>query len=107
MNPNTPIIAQKPTLFLDKDGNYNILRPRKVQNTRGPPNWTDGDIIPLSKFYITNSNDNDKTINNAIKRNLHIFLSPGIHNLEDSIIINNTMILGYGMPTLIAKINLL
>jgi len=103
--PDTPIIAQKPTLFLDKNGNYNILRPRKVQNTRGPPNWTDGDVIPLSKFYITNSNDNAKTINNAIKRNLHIFLSPGIYNLEDSIIINknNTMILGYGMPTLIAK----
>lgn len=103
--PKTPIIAQKPTLFLDRNGNYNILRPRKVQNTIGPANWTDGDVIPLSKFYITNSNDNAKTINNAINKKLHIFLSPGIYNLEDSIIINknNTMILGYGMPTLVAK----
>lgn len=100
----TPLIAQKPTLFLDSDGKYKVLRPHPVKNSSGSPNWTDGDVIPLSQFYITKPNDTAKTINDAIKRKLHIFLSPGIYNLEDSIIVSNncTMILGYGMPTLVA-----
>ena len=103
---DTPIIAQKPTLFLDENGTYNILRPIIQSNTNGsPPDWTDGNVIPLSKFYITNSSDDDKSINNAIESGLHIFLSPGIYNLKGSINVNknNTMILGYGMPTLIAN----
>lgn len=101
----TPLIAQKPTLFLDSDGKYKVLRPDPVKNTSGYHDWIDGDVIPLSKFYITKLNDSAKNINDAINSNLHIFLSPGIYNLEDSIIVNKncTMILGYGMPTLVAK----
>lgn len=102
--PKTPLIAQKPTLFLDNDLKYKILRPGVVKNTSGSPDWTTGDVISLSKFYVTKPGDTAKTINNAISQNFHIFLSPGIYTLEDSIIVdkNNTMILGYGMPTLVA-----
>ena len=102
----TPLIAQKPTLFFDpEDGKYKVLRPHPSKNTSGTPDWKDGDVISLSQFYITKPNDTAKTINDAIKRKLHIFLSPGIYDLDDSIIVSNncTMILGYGMPTLVAK----
>ena len=100
----TPQIAQKPTLFFNNDDKqYYVLRPSTTTNNSGQPSsWNEGGQIPLSKFYITKPTDTATIINNQINNGKHIFLSPGIYTLEDIIVVNkdNTMILGYGMPTL-------
>jgi hypothetical protein len=95
-------IAEKPYLIYDKD--YYLFIPMLEKDKIGPTiDYSNGKKVPFSSVFIALDTDSAQTINNQIKNGKHIILTPGIYNLEDSIIIDreDTVILGMGMPTLV------
>ena len=55
---NTPVIAEKPYLYLDTNGNYNVMVPALETSSHGTT-WsggpTPGTSIPINQFYIANA----------------------------------------------------
>ena len=105
--PAAPLMAEKPYLFVDNQGNYYVMVPALRTNSSGP-DWaggkTPGTPIPISNFYIAHAGkDNAASINGALASGRHLLLTPGIYHLDASINITrpDTVVLGIGYPTLI------
>ena len=106
---NTPLIAEKPYLYLDTNGLYAVMVPALETNSRGIT-WgsgpTPGTSIPISQFYVAHSDsDNAASINAALNSGLNLILTPGVYNLTGSLVVTrpDTIILGLGYPTLIPQ----
>jgi hypothetical protein len=105
----TPIIREKPFLYIDESGDYYVFVPSLRKDTNGN-GWTTGDpegeSIPIDQFYIILEGENTvESINAALKQNKNLLFTPGVYYLNQSIKINRpgTIILGLGIPTLIPK----
>ncbi|RKP57302.1 fibronectin type III domain-containing protein [Cohnella endophytica] len=105
--PQTPVIREKPYLYVDNAGQYNVFVPALQTNTQGA-SWangpTPGTAIPISQFYIAQPNTaTSASINAALGQGKHLLFTPGIYHLSSTIQINNpnTVVLGIGLPTLI------
>ncbi len=106
---NTPLIAEKPYLYLDTNGNYAVLVPALQTNSFGVT-WgngpTPGTSIPITQFYIAQAGaDNAFSINAALNAGLNLILTPGVYHLASSLQVTrpDTVILGLGYPTLIPQ----
>jgi hypothetical protein len=103
----TPVSREKPYLFVDAQGNYNVRVPSAKTNTRGTT-WanglTAGSTIPLSKFFIARPSDTVEAINEQLASGKHLLLSPGIYTIGQSLAVKraNTVVLGLGHATLTA-----
>jgi hypothetical protein len=104
--PTTPVIREKPYLFLDAAGNFNVLVPNLRTNTAGAT-WltapTPGTVVPLSQFYVAKPTDSAATINQALAQGLNLLFTPGIYNVDQTINVTraNTVVLGIGYATLV------
>jgi hypothetical protein len=104
----TPIIREKPFLFLDERGQFFVFVPSLNTNGARGPTWsqqrpTPGTSIPLETFYLAHPEiDNAASINTALNQGKHLLLTPGIYHLEDAIKVTRpgTIVLGLGYPTL-------
>jgi hypothetical protein len=103
----TPLIAEKPYLYIDTNGNYNVMVPNLKTNSLGTT-WasgpTPGISIPISQFYLAQPGvDNAITINAALSAGMNLILTPGIYHLTNSILVTqpDTIVMGLGYPTLI------
>jgi hypothetical protein len=106
---NTPLIREKPYLYLDTNGNYAVMVPALETNSQGIT-WANGPTpgvsLPISQFYIAHADsDTAASINNALNAGLNLILCPGIYQLNASLVVTNpdTVILGLGYPTLIPQ----
>jgi hypothetical protein len=106
---NTPLIAEKPYLYLDANGNYAVMVPALETNSLGTT-WasgpTPGTSLPISRFYIANADtDTAASINAALNSGLNLILTPGVYQLAGSLVVTNpdTVILGLGYATLIPE----
>ena len=106
---NTPLIAEKPYLYMDSDGVYAVMVPSLQTNSFGTT-WANGPTpgvsIPISQFYIANADsDNAASINAALNSGLNLILTPGVYQLTDSLQVTrpDTIVLGLGYPTLIPQ----
>ena len=106
---NTPLVAEKPYLYLDSGSNYAVMVPALQTNTLGTT-WasgpTPGVSIPISQFYIAQAGtDNAASINAALNSGLNLILTPGIYQLTDSLLVTrpDTIILGLGYATLVPE----
>lgn len=103
----TPLNREKPYLFVDADGAYQVRVPSARKNTSGV-SWADGmtpgRTIPLADFFIARPGDSVQTINNQLARGRHLFLTPGLYDIARSIEVKraDTVVLGVGLPTLTA-----
>jgi hypothetical protein len=104
----TPLIREKPYLFIDSSGRYFVMVPSlAAQGARGitwSGNSTSRKPLPLDRFYLAHpETDTAATINAALKSGKNLLLTPGIYHLESSIQISRpeTVVLGLGFPTLI------
>ncbi len=103
----TPVSREKPYLFLDAQGNYNVRVPSAQTNTRGI-SWgagmTPGTTIPLSNFYITRPSDSIQQINAQLAQGKNLLLTPGIYDVARTISVKrpDTVVLGLGHATLTA-----
>ncbi|MFL6140902.1 MAG: hypothetical protein ACJ72N_03390 [Labedaea sp.] len=103
----TPVSREKPYLFLDARGNYNVRVPAARTNTRGV-SWangmTPGRTVPLTDFFVATPSDSVRDINNQLARGRNLLLTPGVYDIARSIEIKHpgTVVLGLGHPTLTA-----
>jgi hypothetical protein len=102
----SPVIREKPYLYVDAAGAYNVFVPALRQNARGTT-WsggaTPGSSIPLSRFYVAKPGDSAATINAALGQGLNLLFTPGIYHLNQTINVTraDTVVLGLGYATLI------
>jgi hypothetical protein len=104
----TPVIGEKPYLFVDDAGRYFVMIPKPANyGTRGTT-WsngaTPGTTLSIDRFYLAHpEKDNAASINAALKQGKNLLFTPGIYHLEASIQIfrADTIVLGLGYPTLV------
>jgi hypothetical protein len=103
----TPVSREKPYLYLDSRGRYNVRVPSARKNTRGI-SWADGMTagrsVPLSDFFVATPSDSVREINSQLARGRHLLLTPGVYDVASSIEVRrpNTVVLGLGHATLTA-----
>jgi hypothetical protein len=102
----TPVSRDVPYLYIDSTGKYRVFLPALRTNASGP-SWasgsTPGTSLPMSQFYVVKASDTASTINNALASGCHLFFTPGIYHLSQTLNVTraNTVVLGIGYPTLI------
>jgi len=103
----TPVSREKPYLFIDAQGTYNVRVPSAQTNSRSTT-WADGvtpgRTIPLSDFFIAKPSDSAQTINDQLARGRNLLLTPGVYDIGKSISVKraDTVVLGIGHATLTA-----
>ena len=104
---NTPLVREKPYLYVDSNTNYFVLVPNLETNSWGTT-WANGPTpgvsIPISQFYLAHAGtDNAASINAALNAGMNLILTPGIYQLTNSILATqpDTIVMGLGYPTLI------
>ena len=101
----TPTVKEKPFLYIDSSGNYQVFVPSLRTNSQGT-SWSSGSAagssLPISQFYIAKPGDTAATINSALAAGMNLLFTPGIYSLSSSINITraNTVVLGLGLATL-------
>ncbi len=95
-------IREKPFLSYDEEKGFGIYVPRTRTEAKGV-DWDPGDWIPLEDFYIAKPfEDSAETINAALAEGKHIFLTPGVYQLTEPIVVDRegAIVLGTGLATL-------
>jgi hypothetical protein len=100
----TPTVREKPFLYVDGGGLYNVFVPGMRTNAVGA-SWTSGSTagtsLPISSFYVVKSGDTSATINSALSSGKNLLVTPGVYHLSSPLNITraNTVVLGLGMAT--------
>lgn len=103
---NTPIIREKPFLFIGDDGEYKIFIPAWQENRVGV-SWSDTDMGKgevqdlLTHWYVAREGDTDVEINAALQSGKNVFFTPGHYSLNAPIQVNkkNAILLGAGIAS--------
>lgn len=103
----TPVIREKPYLFIDRSGKYSVFVPALKTNTNcvtwanGP---TPGMAVPLDRFYIAQPGTADAVkLNAALAEGKNLLFTPGVYRLDDTLRITRpgTIVFGLGIPSLV------
>jgi hypothetical protein len=103
----TPVSREKPYLFVDAKGRYNVRVPSAKRNSAGT-SWsagqTAGRTLPLSDFYVAKPSDSVRDINFQLLIGKNLLLTPGVYDIARSIEVRrpNQVVLGIGHATLTA-----
>jgi hypothetical protein len=101
-----PVIREKPFLFVDRRGAWNVFVPAVRSNAEGTT-WVSGKprgvARPLSEFVIVKPGTSAATMNGELARNKSLIVTPGVYHLDTPLHITgkNTIVLGLGLATLI------
>jgi len=104
--PTTPIIREKPFLFIDDDGEFKVFVPA-WQKDRVGISWSANDMGKgqiqdlLKDWFVAKQGDTDLEINAALKAGKNIFFTPGHYTLNAPIQVNrdNAILLGAGIAS--------
>jgi hypothetical protein len=103
----TPVSREKPYLFVDAAGGYNVRVPSAHTDTRGVT-WaggmTPGRTIPIGGFFVAEPGDSVEVINEQLAEGRNLLLTPGVYDVAESIAVKRagTVVLGLGHATLTA-----
>ncbi len=102
----TPVIREKPFLFVNRRGAWNVFVPAlrsKAQGTTWISGKPRGVTRPLSEFVIVKPGTSAATMNAALARKQGLIISPGVYHLDAPLHVTgaNTIVLGLGLATLI------
>ncbi len=106
--PATPVSREKPFLYVDSNGQYNVFAPGVKRNSVGVT-WSTGTApgrsIPISRFFIAQPSTPVAAINLALALGKNLILTPGIYNLSQPIRVEypDTVVLGLGYATLVPQ----
>jgi hypothetical protein len=104
--PQSPVTREKPFLYVDPVGNFNVFVPAAQRNSSGIT-WGNGPApgspIPITNFFIAKPTDSAQAINVALASGHNLIFTPGIYHLDRTIKIKrpDTVVLGLGIPTLV------
>jgi len=101
----TPIVREKPFLYVDAAGNYNVFVPALRTNSSGV-SWNGtpaGSSLPISQFFIVKPGASATSINAALAQGKNLLFTPGVYHLGDTIRVTraDTVVLGLGLATLV------
>jgi hypothetical protein len=103
----SPVTRERPFLSIDAAGHYQVVVPALRHDSSGTT-WAGGPAaataIPIEQFFVATPNDSVTTINAALARGLNLLLTPGVYYLSQPISVRraDTVVLGLGLPTLVA-----
>jgi hypothetical protein len=103
----TPVSRERPYLYTDAQGEYQVRVPAARKSTRGI-SWGDGmtpgRTLPINDFFVAKPSDSVQVINNQLARGKHLLLTPGVYDIASSIKVkrSDTIVLGLGHATLTA-----
>ncbi|GAC1638136.1 MAG: discoidin domain-containing protein [Chloroflexota bacterium] len=102
----SPVTREKPFLYVDPSGHYNVFVPalrRQSVGTTWANRPTAGSSIPISRFFIAKPSDSVHEINAALSRGMNLIFTPGIYHLDQTIKVKraDSLVLGLGFPTLV------
>jgi hypothetical protein len=102
----TSVSREKPYLYTDSSGAYQVFVPAAATDSRGVT-WageggTPGRSIPLTDFFVAKPSDSVKAINRELARGRHLLLTPGVYQLDQTIQVKraDTIVLGLGLASL-------
>ena len=104
----TPVVREKPYLFLDSSGSFQVMVPSLQTGSQGR-SWaggaTPGTALPISRFYVAQPSDGASTLNAALAAGENLILTPGIYRLDSplQVSIPGTIVLGLGLATIIPR----
>jgi hypothetical protein len=102
----TPVVREKPFLYVDGAGAYQVFVPSLRSNSTGTT-WAGGAApgtsLPISQFYIVKAGATAATINAALAAGQNLLFTPGVYHVNDTIRITrpDTVVLGLGVATII------
>lgn len=102
----TPVIREKPFLFLDDAGDYRVFVPALRDDAQGVSWSADGPgagtSISIEDFFVAKPGDSAESINSALASGKHLLFTPGIYEVSETIEVDraNTVVLGLGMATI-------
>jgi hypothetical protein len=103
----TPVIREKPFLYMEGPGSWSVFVPALRRMARGStwePGLANGTSLPLSAFLIAKPDNTARDLNDALAHGQNLLLTPGIYHLSAPLHVSraNTVVLGIGFATLIA-----
>jgi len=105
----TPVVREKPFLYMDSSGNYWVFSPTLRTNSVGP-SWTStsmgpGNSLAISTFFIATPSSTLAQINAALASGQNLILTPGIYQYSGAINVTNpnTVVLGLGYANLVPQ----
>lgn len=105
----TPVSREKPFLYVDGSGNWNVFSPSLQTNSSGT-SWSSGGLgvgtsLPISSFFIAQPSNSVADINNALASGKNLILTPGVYQYSQAINVTkaNTVVLAMGFATLIPQ----
>jgi hypothetical protein len=100
------VVREKPFLYVDASGNYQVFVPALRTNSSGTT-WANGspagDNLPIGTFYVVRPGDTAANMNAALAQGKNLLITPGVYHLNQTLNIAraNTVVLGLGLATLI------
>jgi hypothetical protein len=106
--PASPVTRERPFLYLDASGHYNVNVPAVRHDSSGTT-WASGpgsgSSIPLDTFFVARPTDDVKDINTALATGRNLIFTPGVYHLDRTIDVKrpDTVVLGLGFATLVPE----
>jgi Ricin-type beta-trefoil lectin domain len=104
----TPTVAEKPYLYVDSSGNWDVFVPGDRTNAQGT-SWSGGNTagtsLPISDFYIASPSSTVTQINAALAAGQDLLFTPGVYQINGTINVTraDTVVLGLGLATLVSN----
>jgi hypothetical protein len=104
----TPVSREKPYLYVDAQGRWNVFLPSAQRNSVGTT-WaaghTPGRSIPIGEFFVATPGSSLAKINSALAQGKNLLLTPGVYDVDRTIAVKraDTVVLGLGLATLTAQ----
>jgi hypothetical protein len=105
--PAAPIVREKPFLYVDARGAWEVFVPAFRSNAAGTT-WSTGKALgtslPISDFAIIRAGSSVGAMNAALDRGKHLIITPGVYHLTAPLHITrpNAIVLGLGLATFVA-----
>jgi hypothetical protein len=103
----TPVVREKPFLYVDAAGHYLVMVPALKPASQGP-SWMSGappgSPLSIDTFYLARpGTDTAATMNAALAQGKNLILTPGIYSLEAAVQVSRpgTVVMGLGLATLV------
>ncbi|BFV55329.1 RICIN domain-containing protein [Kitasatospora sp. CMC57] len=102
----TPVVREKPFLYVDGAGAYRVFMPALRANSTGT-SWGSGiqpgTSLPIDQFFVVKPGATAAQINAALGQGRHLLFTPGVYHLDQTLNVTraDTVVLGLGLATLV------